>query len=344
MRAFAKGIAHDVGGAGEGFVLPDGVRGGMTDLPTLSGAPLPGRLHRLAKAMLGYDLVLTYGYDAINAVMAHTAFSQAYPLPRLIHHEGEGPEAERRTRRADWYRRIALGRAAGLVVPHEELERRALEDWQQPLGRVKHIGSAVDPSAFARTPPRDGLPRLIKRRGEKWVGTTGPLEEAMRLPLVLRIVSELPENWHLVVWGQGEAAGTLAREAESFGMQHRLHLLSRPVPPASVMGLFDIVASAALDRTEPAAPLAAMAAGVPIAAIGASRLPENYPEKAREFVSGDSESDLEEAVGTLASDAPLREEVGEALRRHARTAFDEAAMIAKFRLLYSSAMGRPDLP
>ncbi len=49
-----------------------------SDFPSLKGKPTPGRLHRLARAMEGYDLVLTYNWGAMDAVMAHTAFSQMY--------------------------------------------------------------------------------------------------------------------------------------------------------------------------------------------------------------------------------------------------------------------------
>ena len=56
------------------------------DFPPLQGKPLPGRLIKLANAMKPFDLVLTYNWGAMDAVMAHTLLSEAYGLPPLIHH------------------------------------------------------------------------------------------------------------------------------------------------------------------------------------------------------------------------------------------------------------------
>jgi hypothetical protein len=46
------------------------------DFPPLAGVPMPGRLQRLAKAMAGFDLILTYNWGAMDAVMAHTLFAR----------------------------------------------------------------------------------------------------------------------------------------------------------------------------------------------------------------------------------------------------------------------------
>ena len=38
--------------------------------PSLQGKPTPGRLSAIAKAMAGYDLICTYNWGAVDAVMA----------------------------------------------------------------------------------------------------------------------------------------------------------------------------------------------------------------------------------------------------------------------------------
>ena len=55
--------------------------------PPLAGKPLPRRLKKLAAAMAGYDLICTYNWGAMDAVMAHTLFADAYKLAPLVHHE-----------------------------------------------------------------------------------------------------------------------------------------------------------------------------------------------------------------------------------------------------------------
>ena len=96
--------------------------------PSLQGKPMPGRLVALAKAMAGYDLICTYNWGAIDAVMAHTVFGDAFKLPPLVHHEDgfNEDEAKKLKRRRNWYRKIALGRTAALVVPSATLTNRSV--------------------------------------------------------------------------------------------------------------------------------------------------------------------------------------------------------------------------
>ena len=138
------------------------------DFPPLAGSPLPRRLMQLAQALSGFDLVLTYNWGAMDAVMAHTLFSQKFALPPLVHHEDgfNEDEAGGLKRSRNWYRRIALGRASALVVPSQRLEQIALDAWQQPHWRVKRIVNGIDTAAYRVKPRPDALPRLIKRPGE----------------------------------------------------------------------------------------------------------------------------------------------------------------------------------
>lgn len=133
--------------------------------PAIRGLPLPGRLNRIARAMAKYDLICTYDGGAMNAVMAHTIFSEALTLPPLIHHEtGDHTPGFMR----NMYRRFAFGRASGVVVSSERMEEAALVDWQQPIGRVKHIPQGISVGPYSKRPSPDTLPGIIKRTGENW--------------------------------------------------------------------------------------------------------------------------------------------------------------------------------
>ena len=169
------------------------------NFPSLVGKPTPGRLQRLARAMAGYDLVLTYNWGAMDAVLAHTLFGQALGLPQLIHHE-DGFNADERDglkRSRNWFRRIALGRTRALVVPSETLERIALEVWDQPIGRVRHIPNGVDTARYGGVCRADALRGVVKRPDELWVGTLAGLRPVKNLPrLVMRFRDCLSRgNW-----------------------------------------------------------------------------------------------------------------------------------------------------
>ena len=310
------------------------------EFPSLKGRPTPGRLQKLARAMRGYDLVCTYNWGAMDAVMAHTLFKDLHGLPPLIHHEDGFDESEAKKLKTSrtWYRRIALGRAAGLVVPSERLEEIALVDWQQPLGRVKRIPNGIDTKAFAMRPKKDAL-RLIKHPGEYWVGTLAGLRTVKNLPRLVRVFSQLADNWQLVILGEGEAHDAILAEADRLQINHRVHLPGAVDDPARVIGLFDIFALSSDSEQFPLSVVEAMAAGIPVVAPAVGDIAGMVSEANTEFIAppGDEE-ELGMALVQLAVSKELRKEVGEANRAKAVAEFDEAKMVATYRRLYSSAM------
>lgn len=312
------------------------------DFPSLKGLPLPGRLQRIAKAMKRFDLVCTYNWGAMDAVMAHTLFKDLHGLPPLIHHEDGFDESElkRLKKRRTWYRRVALGKASGLVVPSERLEEIALVDWQQPLGRVKRIPNGIDTKAFAMRPKNDVL-RVVKRPGEYWVGTFAGLRTIKNLPRLVRAFADLPEDWHLVILGEGPERGAIEAEADKLAVNHRVHLPGAVTDPARVAGLFDIFALSSDSEQFPLSVAEAMAAGLPVAAPAVGDVALMVSEPNRSFITpaGDERA-LYKALSRLAGDKQLRKIVGEANRIRARAEYDRERMVATYRRLYSSAMKR----
>ncbi|WP_370033270.1 glycosyltransferase family 4 protein [Qipengyuania mesophila] len=312
------------------------------EFPSLKGWPMPGRLQRIAKAMKGYDLVCTYNWGAMDAVMAHTLFKDLHNLPPLIHHEDGFDESELTKLKPSrtWYRRIALGKAAGLAVPSERLEEIALVDWQQPLGRVKRIPNGIDTKAFAMRPKKDAL-RLIKHPGEFWVGTLAGLRTIKNLPRLVRVFADLPENWQLVILGEGDAGAreAILAEADRLQINHRVHLPGAVSDPARVIGLFDIFALSSDSEQFPLSVVEAMAAGLPVVAPAVGDIAHMVSAPNAEFIAlPGNEEELAMALVQLAVSKDLRKEVGEANRAKAVAEFDEAKMVATYRRLYSSAM------
>lgn len=313
------------------------------DFPSLKGRPTLGRLQKLAKAMTDFDLVLTYNWGAMDAVMAHTVFNRALELPNLVHHEDGFNEDERDKRKwsRNLYRRIALGKASGLVVPSETLEGIALTEWAQPIGRVKHIPNGIDTKAFTRKPKPDALRGVIKRKDELWVGTLAGLRKVKNIPRLVRAFSVLPEPWQLVIVGEGPERDAIEAEADRVGIIHRLHMPGFAAEPARFVGLFDIFALSSDSEQFPISVVEAMAAGLPVSAPNVGDVAEMVAPSNRAFIAeAGSEAELQSSLAGLAEHADLRAEIGEANRSKAQEKFDEKAMIATYKRLYSSAMGR----
>jgi L-malate glycosyltransferase len=353
MNAFGNGVSHTVVSAAPGAYGAASAIDPAIDttcpenFPSLQGKPTPGRLRTLAQAMRGHDLVLTYNWGAMDAVMAHTVFRDAFSLPPLIHHEDgfNEDEAAGLKRSRNWFRRIALARTSGLVVPSRRLEAIALGPWQQPRGRVMLIPNGIEVSAYAERPAPDALPRIVKRKGERWLGTLAGLRAVKDLPRLVRVFAGLATEWQLVILGEGPERGAIRDEAMRCGVADRVHLPGFVAKPSDAVGLFDLFALSSRSEQFPISVVEAMAAGLAVASPDVGDVAGMVAEANRRFIvpAGD-ESALGEALITLASDAGLRAEIGAANRKLAVENYDEVRMIATYRALYASAMGLPDLP
>jgi glycosyltransferase involved in cell wall biosynthesis len=353
INAFGKGVAHTIVSA-----EPEALGAAAAidprldvvypaDFPPLKGKPLPGRLQRLAVAMKGFDLVLTYNWGAMDAVMAHTLFAALHGLPPLVHHEDgfNEDEALRRKASRNWYRRIALGRTAALVAPSRRLEAIALSEWRQPESRVVRIANGIDTKAYARKARPDALPRVIKRPGEKWLGTLTGLRAVKNLPRLVRAFAGLPEEWQLVILGEGPEREAIRAEALRSNVAHRVHLPGFVAEPAKAIGLFDLFALSSDSEQFPISVVEAMAAGLAVAATDVGDVAAMVAEANRRFIvpAGD-EAALAAALAELADRQALRRDVGLANRALARADYDEAAMVAAYRAVYARAIGRRTFP
>lgn len=353
MNLFGRAIAHHVVSAvpealGAASAIEKGTRVAYPqDFPSLSGRPTPGRLQRLAAAMKPYDLVLTYNWGAMDAVMAHTVFRDFLRLPPLVHHEDgfNEDEAERLKTTRNWYRRLALGRAAALVVPSRKLEAVALGPWQQPRGRVHLIPNGIPLAAYAKRPRPDALPRIVKRPGELWVGTLAGLRAVKNLPRLVRAFAGLPEAWQLVILGEGPERDAIKAQAHESGVAHRVHLPGFAPDPAKAVGLFDVFALSSDSEQFPISVVEAMAAALPIASPAVGDVAAMVSLQNRELVCAPHDDGaLAQVLGTLASDPALRANLGAANRAHALAHYDEAVMVAAYREVYAAALGKAQFP
>lgn len=266
-------------------------------------------------------------------------FSKVHALPPLIHHEDGSDESPRQRRgvRSKWYRRVGLGKAAGLVVPTETMEHAALIDWQQPLGRVKTIRDGVDLKRFTRAPKPDAIPRLLKRSGELWLGCFTPPGTDADVIALVQAIADLAPEWHLVIVGTAPEGSPVAAAVSRSGLDHRVHVTPETTDHAAALALFDIVAVPRGPEPLPLIAIEAMAAGRPVVAFDRGETshtlaPDNADLIARETPAA--------ALERLAGDRFLRERIGAANREKAKAERGEAAMIAAYRRLYSSALGR----
>jgi glycosyltransferase involved in cell wall biosynthesis len=349
MNAFGDAARHTiVSGMPDALDAQDAIAKGVAyeiaqDPPPLTGRPSVARFEAIARFMSRFDLVLTYNWGAIDGVMAKRAFPKG--MPPLIHHEDgfNADEADGLKTQRNIYRRIALSVADALAVPSEALEYIALTAWKQPRARVHRIANGIATGLYAKTPDPKAIPGLMRKDKEVVVGALAGLRVVKDLPALVRACGGLSGRFRLVIVGEGPERATIQQAAAAMGITDKLVMPGFLPHPHRYIGLFDMLAVSSRSEQFPVSVVEAMAAGLPIASLPVGDVarmvaPENLPFIAPYM----SEVSLRDAIQALMRDPELRRTVGEANRAKARTEYDEAAMIGRYRALYAGAMGRPD--
>ena len=313
--------------------------------PSLAGIPGMGRYRRLAGYMKKFHLVLSYNWDAMDGVMAHTLFTRSMNLPPLIHHEDgfNHDEVDRLKWHRNWFRTIALQRANALVVPSKTLEQIARTVWHQPLDKIARFPNGIDTNHFNRRPQRGAFPGFQKRDGEIVVGTIAGLRAVKNLPRLVRAVAAAGANVRLAIAGEGPDRAAILAEASRLGIADRVMMPGFLRDPARYIRLFDIFALSSDSEQYPISLVEAMTSALPIISTDVGDVRNIVSRENRPFVvPRTDENALAVAIRELATDTALRENLGAANRLIACSQYDEDTMFARYRQLYGSAMKRAD--
>ncbi len=307
----------------------------------LAGCPRPGLLQSLESYFAGFDLVLTYNWGAIDAVMARRLFGG----PPLIHHEdgfNEDEIARQNPARVMW-RRFALPAAHRLIVPSHVLQNIAGSSWRQPSGRIIRIANGIAVDRFAGAPEPDAIPGFRRAPDEIVVGTLAGLRAIKNLPRLVRAFAAAARasdrSMRLVIVGEGAERARILATAADEGIADRLLLPGFLSDPARYIGHFDIFALSSDSEQAPISLVEAMAAGLPVVATAVGDVVSMVSAENSAFiVRADDEAGFAQAIARVVAGDAVRIRLGMANRRHAREHFREEAMIDAYRAAYSAAL------
>lgn len=334
-------VSADPDAMGARAAINAGVDVDFPDGPSFAGKPGLARYKVITAFLKRFDLILTYNWGSMDAVMAHRLAGASAGLPPLIHHEDgfNADEAVRLKTKRNLFRRIALQRAHGMVVPSVRLETIAHTVWKQPAHKVHLIRNGIDVARYAPPPAPDAIPGLRRSPGKLLVGTLAGLRPVKNIPRLVRAVAAHKDRLQLVVVGEGPERDAILAEAARQGMGD-IHMAGFMDRPWRFVGLFDIFALSSDSEQFPISLVEAMAAGVPVASMDVGDVANMVATANQPYVVAD-EAGLADALGALAADAELRATLGAANRERAARDYAEKTMVAAYGALYGEAMASP---
>ena len=346
MNAFGDAYLHDIVSAdpqalGAARLIDPGISHRLmpANVPALAGWPSLKRWRALAAAISGYDLLLSYNWGSMDAVMANRLFSR---IPHVHHEDGfNQDEVVRQQPKRVIFRRLALAKTQQLVVPSRNLARIARTIWHQPEQRITYIPNGIDMALFDTPPAPDAIPGFVRREGEVVVGTLAGLRPVKNLPRLVRAFATAAEgrSARLIIIGSGPEEAVIRAEAEALGIADRVLLPGFLPHPHRYVGLFDIFALSSDSEQFPISLVEAMAAGLPAVATDVGDVREILAEPNRVFLASPAdEAALAGYLTTLLADAELRTKLGAANRTRVAETFSHATMVETYRSLYDQAM------
>jgi len=334
-------VSADPDAMGARAAIDAGVAVDYPDGPSFAGKPGLARYKVITAFLKRFDLILTYNWGSMDAVMAHRLAGASAGLPPLIHHEDgfNADEAVRLKTKRNLFRRLALQRAHGMVVPSVRLETIARQVWKQPAHKVHLIRNGIDVARYALPPAPDAIPGLRRSPGKLLVGTLAGLRPVKNIPRLVRAVAAHKDRLQLVVVGEGPEHDAILAEAARQGMGD-IHMAGFMDRPWRFVGSFDIFALSSDSEQFPISLVEAMAAGVPVASMDVGDVANMVATANQPYVVAD-EAGLADALGALAADADLRATLGAANRDRATRDYAEKTMVAAYAALYGEALASP---
>jgi sugar transferase (PEP-CTERM/EpsH1 system associated) len=161
--------------------------------------------------------------------------------------------------------------------------------------------------------------------------------------MLLRAFAQLKSQQPLYLWlvGDGELRSPMNHLAQELGIAERVRFWGVRSDVADILRAADIFTLPSQYEGNPMSVMEAMAAGLPVVASRVGGIPELVEdEQMGMLIPVDSEPCLVQAFQALISNAPLRQQMGQAALQRARERFDIRNTVRQYESLYETLLPR----
>lgn len=313
-------------------------------IPDIKGADQGNMLQRVRAYRnflkdLKPDLMLTYNWGATEWALAN----RFRPVCRHYHLEsGFGPEEALATLpKRNYFRRLALGRINGIVVPSQNLVKICRADWHIPQEKIHYIPNGVDCEKYAVAPKVGIIPGYTPKKDTITLGTMTPLRPEKNLQRLITafkaLVDRHPDNrYSLIIMGEGNERPHLEKMIKDFELEQKVFLPGHIDDPAHALGWLDIYAISSDTEQMPNSVNQAMAAGLPIVGLDVGDVKFMMNDLNRPFIApAGNDAAFTEALITLACQGQKRRDIGAANKIHVKNTFDQQRMYDSYAKIWN---------
>jgi glycosyltransferase involved in cell wall biosynthesis len=288
------------------------------------------------------DLVLTYGWGGIDAILA----GRLCGYRRILHAEdGFLPdEAHGQKFPRLLARQLLLRAAARVVCPSRTLVGIASRLWRLPRRKVHYLPNGVDATRFCPGTPeqRDMARRRFGFSGKEIViGTVGHLRAEKNQARLIKAFAQLPNHLsvRLLLVGDGNLRGTLERQVRDLRLASRVVFTGVIPDPADCYHAMDLFALSSDTEQMPIAVLEAMSAGLAVVSTDVGDVREMVSDTNRPYVvTRCDDAAYARALERLANGADERAALGRLNRARAVDFFDLRGMVDRYEQLYDEML------
>lgn len=335
------------GDHGARSMLPEGFPLELAEWPKVAGFWRTQRAFGDILRRTAPDLVCTYNWGAIEALIAAT---RQLGLPAIHHEDGFGLDevAGQKARRV-WTRRIALRKARAVCVPSHVLGDLAARTWKVPSEKLHVLANGVELERFG-APDRaergaafrqaHGIPEDAFVVGT--VGTLRPEKDHVRFVRALALAREALPELHGLIVGEGSERTALEAALAEHGLDAHVTLAGYLADCAPALFAMDLFALSSNTEQMPISLVEAMAAHLPVTSTDVGDVARMLPVGADDLLvpldGPDPARALADAWIALARDPERRRTLGAAGRALAVERYSVESMLAAYAERYDAAL------
>lgn len=222
---------------------------------------------------------------------------------------------------------VLAGHVAGFIAVSKAVKEFLVKYEGLPDKKVEVIPIAIDPSAFTsrsdkRAEMRQNLDLPMDSAVVVNVSKLSPQKDHKTFLEMARLVLQRVPSVYFLAVGEGTQKKSLERLTIDMGISDKVHFLGWVSSVAEVLAAADVFVLSSLWEGLPAAPIEAMAIGLPVVATAVSGTPEIVAHEKTGYLCKPADPvSMASFVTKLLSDPDLRSSMGNAAKQYARENF-----------------------